>query len=140
MDVRLYDTLDGGEIDCTAGQLVMSDGLETVVFLSLFGGNLHDSGLAADDAKQFWGNLIESDPDARYRGQLQALLNSSPLTPANLNSFQDAATSDLAWMVPSIAQSVVVNASMPALDTIQFDATIVIDGTKYPFQFLTGTQ
>jgi phage gp46-like protein len=135
-DVLMLQTPDGGEINLQNGQTVMSEGLETSSFLSCFGGNKLDSGLDADNPKQWWGNLGETDPAVQYRSQLQHLLATLPLTPANLARFEDAATSDLAWLTVSVADSVAVQATMPALNTVQIDVAIVINGgtTKFTFR------
>lgn len=136
MDVRLYQTDNGGDIDFVAGQAVMSDGLETLAYLSLFGGNERDSGLAADHSQQFWGNFVEEDPDARYRSRTQALLRSLPIIPASLQHLEDAAVEDLAWMIPSIASAVSADASMPGIGQVKLSVSITVDGKKYPFDFL----
>lgn len=121
MDVRLYQKDgDGGEIDCDNGQLVLDEGLETAVYLSFFGGNDDDSGLDADKPKQWWANFEEKDSTKRYRGELQLLLNTLPLIPANLRRFEDAAVLDLAWMTESgLASFVGVTATMPSLHKVK---------------------
>lgn len=134
-DVRLYQTDNGGEIDFVAGQAVMDDGLAASVYLSLFGGNDDDSGLEADEAFEWWGNKSEPDPARKYRSETQFLLNSLPLVPANLRAVEDAAGRDLAWMVDTIASSVEVTASVPALNTFKLDVAIVVDDEKYDFAF-----
>jgi phage gp46-like protein len=134
MDVRLYQTNDGGEIDFVSGAPVMGDGLESAVFLSLFGGNEDDSGLESDDSKQFWGNLSEPLTERRFRSETQALLNASPVLPANLIKFQDAAEADLTWMVDTgLATFVSARASIPALNTVQLDLSVEIDGKAFHF-------
>ncbi len=134
-DVLMTQTADGGEVAFRNGQAVMSEGLETSCLLSLFGGNKLDSGLDADNAKQWWANLSETDAALQYRSQLQHLLATLPLTPANLARFEDAATADLAWLTVSVADSVAVQGSMPALNTIQIDIAIVINGVTTKFTF-----
>lgn len=135
MDVRLYQTDDGGEIDVIGGQEQMADGLGTACYLSLFGGNERDSGLTADDSKQFWANLVEDDPNARYRSKTQALLTSLTLIPANLRALEDAAADDLSWLVPSIASDVAVDATMPALRSVLLNCRITVSGKTYLFSF-----
>jgi phage gp46-like protein len=94
-DVRIYQTDDGGEIDFEAGQPVLDDGLESFVYLSLFGGNEDDPGVA-DSTLQWWGNFSEQDATRRYRSQTQHLLRSIPATPFNRRRIEDAVKSDLA--------------------------------------------
>lgn len=133
MDVLLFQTPDGGEISCANGQLALTEGLEVAAYLSCFGGNADDSGLEADDSKQWWGNFDQTDPDKRYRSELQFLLRTLPLIPANLKRFEDAATSDLKWLTTSVADSVAARATMPGIDKIKIDVALVIDGKNTKF-------
>lgn len=134
-DVLMRQTPDGGEIQLQNGQSVMSEGLDTSCYLSLFGGNKLDSGLDADNAKQWWANIGELDSAKQYRSQLQYLLATIPLTPANLTRFEDAASADLAWLTVSVADSVAVQATMPALNTVEITVAIVINGATTKFSF-----
>jgi phage gp46-like protein len=132
-DVRLYQKDgDGGEVDCVGGQLAMDDGLDTAVYLSLFGGNDDDSGLDGDKPRQWWANLDEPDEARRYRSELQALLRGMPLIPANLRRAEDAAAADLVWMTDSgLASFVSATASMPAVNTVAIQLKIEIQDRVY---------
>lgn len=132
-DVLHFQTPDGGEIVCENGQIALTDGPEVAAWLSLFGGNEDDSGQEADNAKQWWGNLSETDASNRYRSELQYLLYALPLTPANLPRFEEAAASDLSWMTESIATDIAVVATMPAPKRIDLQIELVIDGKTTPF-------
>lgn len=134
-DVRIFQTPDGGEVTSTNGQLAMDDGLESAVYLSLYGGTEQDGGLEGDNDKQFWGNLTESDPARTYRSEMQHLLRSIPATSGNLKRVEDAATRDLAWMLDDLASSVTVSASIPALNTVLVEIEIFIDDRKFAFAF-----
>lgn len=135
-DIALKQTNDGGEIVVTNGQLLTSDGLETAAILSLFGGNLDDSGLSADDAIQWWANLIEPDPAAKQRSQTQHLLATLPLTPTNLQRFEEAAAADLAWFTDEVADSVAVVATMPGVNKVQLNVVIVVNGVVSKFKLI----
>lgn len=138
-DVRLFHTKDGGEIEIVRGLVTMADGLETAVYLSLFGGNERDRGLAADDRLQWWGNLDEPDESRKCRSETQALLRSLPATAANLRRIDDAVTRDLDWLKSEIASSVETTVTMPAANAIAVDVAILVkSGTKYQFQFGTS--
>ena len=132
-DVLHFQTPDGGEIICENGQIALTEGPEVAAWLSLFGGNEDDSGQEADDAKQWWGNLSETDTANRYRSETQYLLFTLPLTPANLQRFEEAASADLAWMTESIASDIAVVATMPGPKRIDLRVELVIDGETTPF-------
>lgn len=133
MDVLLFQTADGGDIVAQNGQLQLSEGLDVAAYLSLFGGNSDDSGLTADDAKQWWGNRDEPDPNKRYRSETQFLLRNLPLIPANLKRIEDAASNDLKWLLTSVADSVAVRVTMPGVNRVLLNIVLVIDGKTTAF-------
>lgn len=134
-DVQMFQTPDGGEITVTDGLVVMGGGLETMVFLSLFGGNQDDPG-GTDVSKSWWGNIVEPDRARQYRSETQNALISLPATSANLRRVEDAAARDLAWMVrEKVASSVDVVASVQGLNRVVLGVTIVADGDERDFVF-----
>ncbi len=135
-DVLLRQFNDGGNISYVNGQAVLSDGLETAAYLSMWGGNERDSGLEADDALQWWGNLIEPDEDRKYRSRTQNLLRSLPLIPANLLRIEEAAAADLEWFVTSeLASFVRTTASIPAVNRVRIVVEIVVNNEDFKFVF-----
>lgn len=137
MDVRLYNSDDGGAIDVENGRFSMADGLETAVYLSLFGGNEKDSGGQDGERFQWWGNLDEQLPERRYRSETQHLIEGLPMVPRNLLRMEDAAGRDLAWMVQTgLATSVSVRASIPALNTIKLRLDVIVNDKVHPFEFI----
>jgi hypothetical protein len=132
-DVLLFQSVDGGEIRASNGQIELTSGLEVAALLSCFGGNTEDSGLTADDALQWWANHDETNPDKRYRSELQHLLKTLTLIPANLIRFEDAAVHDLSWMQQSVADSVAARATMPGIDQVKVAIAIVINGQTSSF-------
>lgn len=126
-DPILRQTNDGGEITVENGLVLMSDGYETAAYLSLFGGNQDDAGDDASARRQWWGNLDETEAASRYRSETQYLLSSGlPAVPSNLRRFEQAAGRDLAWFVATgNARSVAVSTSIPALNRVRFEITII---------------
>ncbi|MFW6156785.1 MAG: hypothetical protein ACOC7J_05650 [Armatimonadota bacterium] len=111
-DVLLTNTLDGGEIHADGGVIEMSGGLETAVYLSLFGGNREDE-QRAGDPMQWWGNLSEDDPARRYRSETQRILTGLPATSANLLRVEDAVRRDLRPLIDEgVIRSVEVAVSL----------------------------
>ena len=134
-DVSLIQTPDGGDITISNGTIAMDDGLASSVFLSLFGGNWDDSGLAGDKSREWWGNKIESDSDRLARSETQNLLRNIAAIPANLRRIEDAAKRDLAWMDTELSATVTIIVSMPAINQIAIGGSIEINGQKLPFSF-----
>ena len=135
-DVLLRQFENGGNIEYRNGRAVLSDGLETDVFNAMFGGNERDSGLEADDALQWWGNLIERNEDRKLRSRTQNLLRSLPLIPANLLRIEEAAASDVAYLFDNGTASFIrVTASIPALNRVRIVVEIVINDEDFKFVF-----
>lgn len=135
-DVLLFQTDDDGEINVSGGIVEMSGGLDTAAYLSLFGGNEDDDG-RDDNAATWWGNLGEIDPARQYRSETQNLLRSLPATTGNLLRIEDAASRDLAWFVEeSVASSVAVVVSIPAINRIKIRVNIEARGEESRFEFV----
>jgi phage gp46-like protein len=136
-DVLLRQSDNGGEITIVGGLLAMSEGLETAAYLSIFGGNEDDPG-QADTSLQWWGNLLDSEPERAYRSETQALLAGGlPAIPANLLRYEQAAARDLKWMLDTgTAQSVAVDATIPGVGKILIGVVIITAaGQRLEFSF-----
>lgn len=136
-DVLLRQTNDGGDIAVENGLTLMSDGLETAAYLSLFGGNLDDAGDTASEREQWWGNVDEPDATRRYRSETQHLIESLATVPNNLRRIEQAAARDLDWMLAEgIAKSVSVSTSIPGVDQVRVAIQLeLINGTIVPLVF-----
>jgi phage gp46-like protein len=136
-DVLLRQTNDGGEITIRGGLLLLSEGLETAAYLSLFGGNEDDPG-EADTALEWWGNVLDPDPDLAYRSETQFLVQGLPAIPANLRRIEQAAGRDLKWMIDTgAAQSVTVEATIPAVNRVRI-ALVIITATGQRIELFFG--
>ena len=128
-------THNGGDINVESGLVEMNGGLESAAYLSLFGGNEDDTGLAGAPLT-WWGNLIEDKLERRYRSKTQYLLQALPLTTHNLARLKDAALSDLDWFLSgNIASSVEVEARLVGLNRISFLVSIRAEGLENTFEF-----
>lgn len=135
-DVTLFQTDNEGEINVRDGIVEMGGGLETAAYLSLFGGNEDDDGLA-DNPKTWWGNIEEVDPARQYKSETQYLLKAIPATSGNLRRIEDAAARDLAWFIAErVASSVTVSASIPGVNRIKLTVDIEADGIESRFEFV----
>ena len=135
-DVHIHNTADGGEIQYINGKIVTSDGLASAAYLSMFGGNEQDSGSEADDPMEWWGNKGEEIPERKLRSETQHLLFQLPAITANLRLVEAAAQRDCAWMLNYFASEVSAVGSMPAMNRIKIELTILVGGSTYgPFDF-----
>lgn len=128
-DVFLFDTPDGGDV---TRDLEIRDGLETCVYLSLFGGNIKDDG-SEDNPFGWWGNIGETVESRIYVSEAAYLLRTVPPIPKNLRRIEDAAKRDLAWVITEgISETVQVVATMPALNSVKM--SVSLDGID-PIEF-----
>ena len=136
-DVLLRQSDDGGEITIEAGLVLMSEGLETAAYLSLFGGN-EDDPADTDSSLQWWGNLLDVEPERRYRSETQFLVRSLPAVPFHLRRIEQAAARDLQWMIDAgVAQSVSIEATIPAVGRVAL-AVEIVTATGQRFELFFG--
>lgn len=135
IDLTLFQTADGGEIEIENGTVTMSGGLSTSVYLSLFGGNEDDDG-RKQNARSWWGNVGET-PARQYRSETQHLLQSLTAIPANLLRIEDAVTRDLAWLLDErVASDVTASVTMPGLNTVRISVRVTAEGEERTFQYV----
>lgn len=135
-DVLLFQTNDDGEITVTNGIVQMTGSFETAAYLSLFGGNEDDDG-SKDNPQTWWGNLGIVDAAEKYVSETQNLLQAIPATSANLLRIEEAVKRDLQWFLDlSIASSVTVVVSIPALNRLKVVVRIEAQGEESEFTFV----
>ena len=134
-DVILSQSADGGDITVENGAVEMSGGLESSVYLSLFGGNEDDEALN-DKKYQWWGNIDESDSAKTYRSRTQHLLQSIPSTSANRKKIEDAVNQDLQWMLDSgVASNLSIFISIISANAVKISIGITAVGDEILFKF-----
>lgn len=135
-DVLLRHTVDDGEIEVRSGVMVMQGGLETAVYLSLFGGNEDDPG-GSDKTHSWWGNAGETQSVFHVRSRLQYLLQTLPPTSSNLTRFEDAAKFDLNWMITEgAASAITVFASVVNINAVKIAVQVVAEGQPSEFVYV----
>lgn len=128
-DVYLFDTENGGDV---TPDLETRDGLESAVYLSLFGGNVKDDGREQNEF-QWWGNLSENEENKKYRSTAAYLLRTVPPSPKNLRRIENAAKNDLDWFLKAgFTQEIFVTATMPKLNQVKL--TVAMEGID-PLEF-----
>jgi len=129
---------DGGNISVVNGRTAMTDSLETLVSLCLWGGNVADTGGDSTKALQWWGNFLEDDSKFHLRSRTQALINSLPLIPINLLRIEDAAVLDLSVITDlGIAKSIATIATIPAINSVLLGVQILGDNElEFSTQYL----
>ena len=135
-DVSLFQTDDDGNIEVEGGVVKMSGGLETSVYLSLFGGNEDDDG-RVDNQANWWANIDEVDPAREYHSETQNLLKALAASSGNLRRIEDAANRDLSWFITNkVSSTVNVVASIPGINRIKLTIDIGAQGEETSFEFV----
>lgn len=130
-DVLISVTDDGFEMSHTSGMMEMTESLETIVALSLFGGNDTDNGSQATEAYQWWGN--ENEPKERVlRSEFQTLLTGGPITSRRMFDLSDAAKRDLErdLIGNGLAKGVSTRLSMRSNKSYLLEIELLLNGNE----------
>lgn len=135
-DVLLFHENDRGNIREANGYMEMTQGYETMLYLSHFGGNEDDNGSEATAKKQYWGNEGEP-PERQLRARLQSQLSGRPLTSASLVDIAAAALEDLErdFVTPGHAESAEIESvELVTAKHVRITESLTFpDGTVMPF-------
>lgn len=132
--VRLFHQPDGGQIQVDNGIIALDSGLESAVYLSLFGGNEDDDG-RVDSMVQWWGNWSETDPALAYRSRTQNIIDSLPATSGNLKRLEDAVSFDLAWMIPDVASEITASIRLVSSKRVDIAVSVLAIGGREDFKY-----
>lgn len=116
-DVKLFQTINDGDIDIINGAVVVNDDPSSAAYISLFGGN--------NNGSAWWG-------DADLVSETQELIYRLPPTSGNLLRLEQAVRNDLAWMT-SAPYNWSVAASARIITVNRVDIVVDINGTAYKF-------
>jgi phage gp46-like protein len=128
-NVRLYHTVDGGELGVVNQQIEMNGGLETAAYLSLFGGN--------ESGAEWWGNdFVTGNTSDRQVSETQRLIYEIPATSANIRRLEDAVRRDLNWMITDgVAKSVEANVRITGVGRVEIVVVILSHDAEYKATF-----
>lgn len=130
----MVPTQDGGEFQIVNGKAALDDTPKTAIYLSLFGGDISDSGDDSDNFNQWWGNFVATDELSTYRSRTQYILKKYAGTTANLNKLREAVTLDVEWLRDSF-DDVTVECKIPAINAVLITVNVTVNGITTPFFF-----
>ena len=134
-DVHLFHTPDGGDIELEGGQISLSPGIETMIYLSLFGGNSEDDG-TQDNPVAWWGNVDETIESRKLISRTQHIIDGLPASPANLLKINEAIRQDLKPMLEErIISDLDVQSRIPETKKIALTISGIADGLEFSFSF-----
>ncbi len=117
-DIAIFQVDSGGTIQVLNGEPEMDGGLESAVYLSLFG----------NDSSDYWANEYFTE-DQKLTGFFIGFMLANPKTIATLNQAEEFALQDLQWFINSgIADTVDVTITSPSRQRIDLTVELKIDG------------
>lgn len=136
-DVLMLMVDDRGEIEESDGFITMTGSFETMILLTLFGGNEDDNKSESTEKLQWWGNEGES-VENQYRSRFQhECSRGRPVTSSSMATFVEAAENDVkdAFIATGYAESVSVEeVEIVNPKRIRVAGFITLDdGTTVPF-------
>ncbi len=122
---------NGGDLRLVGNDLAVVNGIENMVYLAMFGGNVAQSTtpVPVADSKDYWGNnlLMQNDPSIQFNSETERALNNTPLTSSGRVIIENAIKKDLEFLSP---QSVVtVTVTIVATDRINVNIRVVTNLT-----------
>lgn len=132
-DVQFVNTFDGGEICFENGKIAMSGGLETAVFLSLFGGNISTGFF---NRTTYWGDVWETDGAFFAKGETERVVLDNVLSRNSLLLLKDAITRDLSWILEkNVATDIVIDVQVLTPNVVRVFLEISADGVQNDITF-----
>lgn len=135
-DVLVEQTNDGGEIEIIGGLLTMTGGFQTAFYYALFGGNQEDDG-TENATFNWWGNLVETDPDLHYRSKTQYLLKTLVPISGNLILIESAAKKDLDVFIRiGSVETIEVSVALVDVRKVEITINVVANGENIEIKFI----
>ena len=102
-DVYLIETFDGGDVVLQGNDVKTINGLENMIYIALFGGNVGSSTFGPKESEQvfdFWGNYLfhPSDREVWFNSTLEFLLQTTALNSSGRYKLEQAVLNDLQFM------------------------------------------
>ena len=117
-DILIVQTDSGGTIQVLNGEPEMDGGLESAVYLSLFG----------NDGSDYWANEYFTE-DQKLTGLFIGFMLGNPKTISTINQAREFARQDMQWFINSgIADTVDVTITSPSRQRIDLTVELKIDG------------
>lgn len=126
-DLRLIMSDDGAELAIENGLILPEKGFDTSVLISLFGGNIEDSG-KVENKNGWWGNY--SLGGEKIQSRFQAITNGQPLTVASAKEAINAAKLDLNWLISEgVADDIELSGYIAGTKRFELTVMLIKDGT-----------
>lgn len=125
-DLKIIETGNGGDFVNLGNDLEVTDTIYTMVYLSLFGGNVEEStvdGFVNPQSFDYWANklMFGDDPSQQFNSETERTLNNTALDSSAIDKITDAVLSDLMYLKKLFKISVKV--SLPYINHVKIEIT-----------------
>lgn len=128
-DIHIFESGNGGELALLSGDLVLTESLFQIIYISLFGGNVEASTLGneieSEERFDYWANslIFGNRPDKQFNSLTERTLSNITLNSSGRLKIQAAVEEDLQFLKKIVDLS--VNISILSENKIQI--TIVLE-------------
>lgn len=139
-DLKLIETLNGGDIVLEGDDLVVINGFQNMPYIGIFGGNIEESTKEFNPGEQrfdFWGNslLMFNQPEIQYNSDTERLLNEIALNSSGRLLIEQTIKKDLEFM--TAFAEIEVNVTIVSTDRADINIRIQepgnIESTEFDF-------
>lgn len=125
VDLKIYETGNGGDLELNNNDLTLVTGLESMLYLAMFGGNVEGD---------WWGNelLMPNQPDIHLKSETEKVLMSVALNSAGRIKIEQAVKNDLAFIQKAFpGTKLVVSVTIVSDDIVSI--VINVDGKDFNY-------
>lgn len=130
-DLKIIETGNGGDCVNLGNDIQVIDTIYTMVYLSLFGGNVEEStvaGFVKTQSFDYWANklMFGDEPTQQFNSETECTLNKTALNTAAIDKITNAVLTDLNYLKKLFKVSVKV--SLPYVNQVKIE--IFFDGIE----------
>lgn len=141
-DLHIFESGNGGELALLSGDLVLSESLYQVIYISLFGGNVKASTLGNEIESQerfdYWANelIFNNKPNKQFNSLTERTLNEVVLNSSGRLKIKSAVEQDLSFLrnIVDLTVNIVI------LDTNKVEIGLILESipnqSNRQFQFV----
>jgi phage gp46-like protein len=129
-DVAIVETLNGGDVQLNGNDLAVINGIENMIYLALFGGNVEASTqtrFVQVQSFDYWANALfmKNTPSQQFNSETERALNNTPLTSSGRVLIENAIKKDLDFF-KNVGATVDITVLIVATDKITINIKVTI--------------
>lgn len=129
-DLAIIETLNGGDLQQKGNDLAVVNGIENMIYLALFGGNLEastQSNIVQAQSFDYWANslLMLNTPSQQFNSETERTINSTALTSSGRVLIENAIKKDLEFF-SDLGATIEVTVDIVATDKIKVSIRVTL--------------